>query len=476
MTIVAASTATRLTLIGAGPVGALLALVLARRGFDVDVWERRADMRRHDIPAGRSINLAVSTRGLHALHAVDLDDQVLASSVPMRGRMMHAADGALSFLPYGRDASEAIHSMSRADLNRRLMTAAEATGRVKIRFQQRLLHYDFDTQTAHFRSDDDGHLSEVAAPLVFGSDGSASALRTAMAQMADCAAQQHTLDSGYKELTIPPATGDGFGDNGQFRLDPNALHIWPRGRFMLIALPNRDGSFTCTLFLPFVAPNGGPSFESLHNAAEGEAFFARWFPDALPLVPAMGEALQAAPLGHMVTVRAWPWSRDGVLLVGDAAHAIVPFFGQGMNCGFEDCMVLDALLADAGANPDWPRLMATFAQQRKPDTEAIADMALENFAEMRDRVADPKFLLQRAVEAELQKRHPATYRSRYQLVTFSRVPYRVALAAGQRQAAVLEALCQQVDHPDQVDWSHADSLVHTQILPFLREHGALPTS
>jgi len=445
-----------LTVVGAGPVGSLLALFLARRGHRVEVYERRPDMRRVGISAGRSINLAVSTRGLYALHQVDLDDEVLRQAVPMRGRMVHGATGELHFLRYGRDDSEFINSMSRGELNKLLMTQAEGTGRVRIHFQQRLLGHH--AGRASFRDEESGEDREIAAPVVFGSDGSASALRAALG----LEVKQEVLDFGYKELTIPPAPGGGFS------LEPHALHIWPRGNFMLIALPNVDGSFTCTLFLPF---EGEVSFAAIEGTAAAERFFARTFPDALPLIPQLGQALGEAPLGKMVTVKCSPWSRGSALLIGDAAHAIVPFFGQGMNAGFEDCTALMEILDRTG--PDWPRAFAELGERRKPDADAIADLAVENFVEMRDKVADPEFVLWKAVEAELQRRFPGEYVSRYQLVTFTRVPYLVAQQAGRLQLDLLRDLTRTARRAEDVDYSRAHALIQRNLLPLLRLHGVL---
>ncbi len=461
----------RLTVIGAGPVGSLLALTLARRGLHVDVYERRPDLRTHAVAAGRSINLAVSTRGLHALRAVGLQDAVLGQAVPMTGRMTHALTGATALLPYGRDATECIYSMSRGELNKLLMTAAEATGRVRIRFEQRLTDYDFTTELATFHDEATGEFAKVHTPVLFGADGSASALRAAMARGGAFTATQDLLTSGYKELTILPVN-HGLGPNGRFAIEPHALHIWPRGQFMLIALPNQDGSFTCTLFLPFDPHGDVPGFAQLQTVTDIEAFFARWFPDAVPLLPDLAAQFLAAPLGQMVTVKCWPWQEKAALLLGDAAHAIVPFFGQGMNCGFEDCTVLAGLLDAAGQGDlDWPALFHQFATLRKPDTDAIADLAVENFVEMRDKVADPTFLLHRAVEVRLQQRLGTAYRSRYQLVTFTNLPYRLALAAGRVQAEVLETACRGLTDADAVDLDRAEALMRERLLPLLVDAG-----
>jgi kynurenine 3-monooxygenase len=432
-----------LVVVGAGPVGSLLALTLAQRGHAVDVYERRPDMRRVGISAGRSINLAVSTRGLHALHEVGLDDDVLREAVPMLGRMTHALDGKLALLPYGRSDREFINSMSRGELNKLLMTRAEETGRVRIHFEQRLVDYDFARRAARFDS-----LGEVAAEVIVGSDGSASALRSWLGG----SVSQDVLSSGYKELTMPPL-------DGGFAMHRNALHIWPRGNFMLIALPNRDGSFTCTLFLPF---EGSPSFGEMVREDEAARFFEKWFPDAMPLIPGLAGQFMQAPLGRMATIKAWPWSRDSALLIGDAAHAIVPFFGQGMNAGFEDVALLAGMLTG-----DWARDFARFAESRKPDTDAIADLAVENFVEMRDKVADPEFLRMREIEHDLQERMPGRYLTRYQLVTFTRVPYRIALLAGEIQSRILSELSKQPSP----DYERGVELAEERLVPLLRAYG-----
>lgn len=430
------------TVIGAGPVGSLLACMLAQRGIAVEVYERRGDMRRADVGAGRSINLAVSARGLGALTQVGLDGAVLDCTVPMAGRMIHAVDGQQRLLPYGRDASQQIHSMSRGGLNRLLMDRAEATGRVRMHFQQRLVSWDPDAHTVTLVDEVTGEQHTRPAAVVIGTDGSASAVRDTMVRRAGHQVAVDPLDFGYKELTMPPVTC-GHGPSQQFSMAPHALHIWPRGRHMLIALPNPDGSFTATLFLPHLADPRHPqtpAFERLSALPDIEALFERDFADAVAGLYDPAEQFMRAPLGHMATIRTRPWNLGPALLLGDAAHAIVPFFGQGMNAGFEDCTVLAGLLDDLGHFPtplEWAQLFATFQDGRKPDADAIADLALENFVEMRDHVADPEFLLQRAIEAEIQARLGERYWTRYQLVSFSRVPYRAAKRIGALQAEVL---------------------------------------
>ena len=416
-----------LVVIGAGPVGSLLALTLARKGLSVDVYERRPDMRRVDIAAGRSINLAVSTRGLHALHQVGLDADVLREAVPMRGRMTHAVDGKLALLPYGRSENEFINSMSRGGLNKLLMTRAEESGRVRIHFEHKLVKYE--AHTAFFENG-----AQVDAPVIVGADGSASALRKSIS----AEVSEEYLTAGYKELTMPPGSG----------MHREALHIWPRGSFMLIALPNLDGSFTCTLFLAF------EELARLTTPEAARAFGEEHFPDAVALIPDFAEQLVSAPLGRMVTIKAWPWSRGRALLIGDAAHAIVPFFGQGMNAGFEDVTLLASRLDDFDA----------FAADRKPDTDAIADLAIENFVEMRDKVADPGFLRMREIEHELQERMQGRYLTRYQMVTFTRIPYRIALEAGRVQAQILGELSREPD------WDRGVRLVEQRLLPLLQRY------
>ncbi len=422
-------------IIGAGLVGSLLSIFLARRGHSVTVHERRPDMRRESIAAGRSINLAISTRGLHALDLVGLEGEVLKRAIPMRGRMVHSVAGELTFQPYGRDESQYINSISRSDLNKILMTAAENTGHVDIEFNH---------------SVDD--FSAFDVPVVFGADGSGSAVRRALMANPQFTSTEEHLDHGYKELAIPPGPG------GVHRLERNALHIWPRGTYMLIALPNFDGSFTCTLFLPFRGP---VSFEALKTGADVAAFFREHFADAVPLIEDLEETFFANPTGHMVTIKCAPWN-DGArtLLLGDAAHAIVPFFGQGMNCGFEDCEVLDGLLE---RHSDRTEAFSAFFASRKPNCDAIADMAVENFIEMRDKVADRHFLLEKAVERILQEKFPGRYVPRYSLVTFSRIPYKLAYDAGVVQAGILAELCRDLARPEDVDLHKAEELINERL-------------
>ena len=448
-----------LTVVGAGLVGSLLSLYLARRGHTVEVLERRPDMRRETLDAGRSINLAISTRGLHALRQVGLEEEALKHAIPMRGRAIHPVQGALAYQPYGKDDSQHINSLSRGWLNRFLMTQAEATGRVRIRFRQRVTHADPAAGTLTVVDEATGETRQVRDTVVFGTDGSGSAVRQELQAQPGFQVTQETLGHGYKELTIPP------GEGGRFQMEKHALHIWPRGTFMLIALPNEDGSFTCTLFLPWEGP---VSFASLQTPEALEAFFQERFPDARALLPNLVEEFFSRPTGHMVTVKCAPWRVGGrTLLLGDAAHAVVPFYGQGMNCGFEDCVVLDSLLE---SRPDWEEAFAAFEGLRKTNADAIADMAVENFIEMRDSTADPRFLLEKGVEKVLLNAFPGEFVSRYTLVSFSRVPYRLAYEVGTLAGGIVTELAQGLKRPEDVDLDAAARLIRGRLTPFMKEH------
>ena len=443
-----------ITLVGAGLAGPLLAISLAQRGFPVQIFERRADMRLTRASAGRSINLAVSTRGIHALREAGLWDQMSRIIIPMKGRMMHSLAGELTFQPYGKNDTEVINSISRADLNVALMNAAEAHG-VGIRFNERCIGMDWNTGGARFRNEQTGRETTVDSEVVIGTDGSASALRLDMKKRGSLNFTQEQLDYGYKELTIAAGRG------GKHVLEPHALHIWPRGSYMLIALPNIDGTFACILFLP---SEGRESFAILDSSEKARHFFEQRFPDAVPLMPQLQENYAANPTGSMVTVKSAPWHVDGkVLLLGDAAHAIVPFFGQGMNCAFEDCTVFLELLDRLG--PDWPMLFQEFERDRKANTDAIADLALENFVEMRDRVADPRFLFRKKVELALEAKYPLHFVPKYAMVTFHRVPYSVALSRGKVQDRLLAELCDPVARMEDLDWKKADHLIHRDLIP-----------
>jgi len=422
-----------ITIIGAGLVGSLLSIYLAKRGHSVKIYERMPDMRKQKIAAGRSINLALSDRGIKALQEVGIMDEIKKIAIPMHGRFMHNADGTTAFQAYGADG-QFINSVSRGDLNKKLMDLAEQNG-VDIFFQQRCDHVDWKKQEVTFQNSADQHPdshreSTTNYQLLFGADGAFSAARlTHHLQHDRFQYQQHYIDYGYKELHIPP------GANGEFLMEQNALHIWPRGNYMLIALPNMDGSFTCTLFFPF---EGDPSFASLDTKEKVKTFFEKTFADAVPLMPTLLEDFFNNATSSLVTVKCYPWIRgDQFALIGDAAHAIVPFFGQGMNCGFEDCSVLDQLIENYG--DDWAAILQSYQQLRKPDADAIAELALNNFVEMRDKVADPKFLLQKKIEAAFSKKYPGKWTPAYAQVTFSpHIRYSDALRNSIRQEAIMQ--------------------------------------
>lgn len=392
--------------VGAGPAGALLATYLARRGHDVTLYESRPDLRRVDIDAGRSINLALATRGIVPLVDIGVIEQVDAITIPMRGRMIHPADGTAPTLqPYGSKPHEVIHSVSRSDLNAILLDAADATGRVTIRFGAELDSVELDTSTLRFA---DG--STASFGTLFGADGAGSRVRQALIDAGACSAATEWLDHDYKELTLPP------GPDGSHQLDPNALHIWPRGSLMLIALANPGGDFTVTLFAPET------TFAELTTRHEVHELFDTRFPGFAPMVPDLADQFATNPTGALGTLRATGWSLDDrIVLVGDAAHAIVPFHGQGMNAAMESARALDRHLR---AEPDdVGAAFRAYEAERKPNTDAIADMALDNYVEMRAGVVDPDYLAKRELALELERRHPDHLSPRYNMVMFSTMPY-----------------------------------------------------
>jgi kynurenine 3-monooxygenase len=418
-----------ITIIGAGLVGSLLSIYLAKRGHKVRIYERRGDMRLEKMSAGRSINLALSDRGLLALDKVGLSEEIKQIAIPMHGRQIHNMDGSAAFQPYGKQG-QYINSVSRGTLNMKLMDLAEQHG-VEINFNHKCNSRDWKKNQITFELPDSRILTQDSE-LIFGSDGAFSAARLQHQLQHDkFDYQQYYIDCGYKELTIPA------DKDGSFLLEKNALHIWPRKDYMLIALPNIDGSFTCTLFFPF---SGEQSFEKLDTEDKVTIFFQNTFPDIVNLIPDLIHQFFHNPVSSLVTVKCFPWIReDKFALIGDAAHAIVPFFGQGMNCGFEDCRILDELIEQNGDN--WHTILQQYQTLRKPDGDAIADLAINNFIEMREKTADPKFLLQKKIEARLHEKYPNKWIPAYAQVTFSPyIRYSEALRQGQKQENIMQEI------------------------------------
>lgn len=409
--------------VGAGLVGSLWAVLLAQRGYQVEVYELRQDPRSAGFTGGRSINLALSTRGWRALDKAGIGPGIRETAIPMYGRMMHSVEGELTFQPYGREG-QAIFSVSRGGLNIELIEAADSYENLHFHFGQKCLGIDLAANTIHFEQLESGRRSSVQSPLIFAADGAFSAVRRSLMKLPRFNFSQEYLEYGYKELHIPPGPGGGHA------IDKNALHIWPRGHFMMIALPNVDGSFTGTLFLPFEGQKD--AFEHLHSDEQITAFFRQHFPDSLPLIPELLQDFRANPTSALATIRCNPWRyQDKVLLIGDSAHAIVPFYGQGMNAGFEDCSILHDMMETY--QDDWAAIMAEFNRERIKDGNAIAALALRNFIEMRDLVADPLFLLRKEIAAHLQEKYPGDFLPLYSQVTFSHIPYSEALREGAAQ-------------------------------------------
>jgi kynurenine 3-monooxygenase len=445
----------RINIVGAGPTGALLAILLRRRGMQVVIYESRPDPRDSCGESGRTINLALSDRGMHALMGAGVLEDIRPAMLPMRGRLIHASDGTTSLQPYGRDPNEVIHAVSRHRLNQALLDSAVRRHGVEVIFEHRLEGADFDTGVAQLR--DLRRDRELRLPMepVLLCDGAGSLMRRRMNELGYIDAVESDLEHGYKELSIPADA------TGRHRMAPDALHIWPRGNYMLIALPNTDGSFTATLFLP---KQGALSFASLTDAAAIERFLSSNFPDARPLMPNCVAEFAAHPTGFLGTVHASPWHYRGMAaLLGDAAHAIVPFHGQGMSCCFEDCVEFADCL---DRHASWEALFADFGRRRKPNTDAIAAMASENYLEMRERVVDPRFQLQQVLALELERRHPRRFIPRYSMVMFHHeIPYAVAQQRGIIQAQLLADLTDGAATLAEVDFHRAAREIDSRLPP-----------
>ncbi|PYS58779.1 MAG: kynurenine 3-monooxygenase [Acidobacteria bacterium] len=419
---------TRFVLIGSGLAGGLLAAYLGRRGYDVNLYERRADPREGNIVGGRSINLALSTRGIHALERVGIADEVLRHAIPMRGRMIHDKSGDLHFAPYDVDPNKYINSIGRAALNTTVIEAAQRYPNVRVHFNHQCTDVDPDEATTHLLNTETNTTGAVRTDVIIGVDGAFSAVRQSMQKkLAEFEYDENYLPHGYKELTIPPTA------DGGWQMEKEALHIWPRKSFMMIALPNPDGSFTCTLFWEFEGPR---SFATTKTHDEVRDFFREEFPDAVPLMPTLLEDFRQNPSGSLVTIRCAPWFyKDKVALVGDAAHAVVPFYGQGMNAAFEDCVVLDECLAKFPDNRE--RAFAEYFSRRKENADALADLAVENFIEMRDKTASRAFRAKKKLDHLLEALLPGVYLPLYAMVTFTRMPYAEAARRARLQDRIV---------------------------------------
>jgi len=424
-------------IIGGGLVGALLAVVLAKKGYKTDVLERRDDIRKTLLEGGRSINLALSYRGLKALEMIGLADEVKKMCIPMFGRAVHDTGGDVRTMPYGING-EAINSISRDELNRMLLAEADKSENIRIFFNQRCENIDLARKEITLKDELSGAVSKRNYDVFFGADGAFSAARTSLMKTDrfNFTYNQSYLNHAYKELHIPPA------ENGGWLLEKNALHIWPRKSFMMIALPNMDGSFTCTLFL---ALKGEVSFEQLRTDADVLQFFGTYFPDVIPLMPDLLFHFNKNPTSSLATIKCHPWAfEDKMTLLGDAAHAIVPFYGQGMNCGFEDCCEMSSLIDQYAG--DWTTIFEKFTANRKPNSDAIADMAIRNFVEMRDLVADPEFILKNAIDKTIGKLFPEKWTPMYTMVSFTETPYAEAKSQGEAHDKILDTIVRSEGH------------------------------
>lgn len=439
-----------ISILGAGLIGSLLSIYLKKRGLDVHVYEKRADNRKGAYKEeGRSINMALSDRGWNALDKLGLREKVLSLTIPMYGRQIHNEHGETTFIPYGKEG-QAIYSISRGRFNQLLMNEAEEAG-VKLHFDKKIDNVDLRINELQIENRD-GSKERIPSEVILGADGAYSSLRTAMLKQVRFNYKQEYISHGYKELSIPPTK------DGQFAMDPNALHIWPRGSFMLIALPNPDKSFTCTLFLPFEGER--VCFENIRDEEDVKGVFQTFFDDAFEMMPNLTSEYFNNPTASLINIECYPWMLNKAMLIGDASHAMVPFYGQGMNSGFEDCVILDNLIEKLGANA-WELVFAKFQKIRKPDTDAICKLAMENFKEMKADVADPKFLIRKKIETRLHELYPNDWIPLYTMVTFSSIPYSEAYAIGKLQQSIMDRVMadplitqnwDKLDYGDIIDW------------------------
>lgn len=419
-------------IVGAGLVGSLWAIYMSKAGYKVNLYEWRDDIRKTDISVGKSINLALSYRGWKALDAVGIGDEIRKIALPMHGRIMHDKNGGISFQPYGKE-DQAIYSVSRGELNAKMMDFAESFENTTIYFNHKCVDADLEKGIVYFKNTRSGQETQKKAEVIFGADGAFSAIRTkAMQKTYRFQYSQHFIEDGYKEILLPA------NKDGSYKLDKKALHIWPRGRFMLIALPNLNGSFTCTLFMPHEKEEF--SFDNLKNKEQVNSFFKNEFSDFYDLMPDIAEKWHDHPLSPLAIIKCYPWKVGKAVLMGDAAHATVPFYGQGMNSGFEDCSIMNDLMNEHKGK--WDEIFSSFQDQRKPNGDAIQDLSLHNYHVMRDYVGDPKFLLQKKIEAKFSENHPDKWLPLYSQVSFSDIPYVQALEVGKKQDRIMKEIMQ----------------------------------
>lgn len=439
------------TIVGAGLVGSLWAVYLSKAGYKVSIVERRSDLREADISAGKSINLALSERGWKAFRTVGIDKEIEAIAIPMHGRTMHDLKGNLTFQPYGQEG-QAIYSVSRAGINCKMMDIAEKYGNADIRFNEKCINTDLTNGIVYLENTLTGEKSEVQSDVVFATDGAFSAVRTnAMQRLDRFNYNQQYIEDGYREILLPA------NEDGSYPLEKNTLHIWPRGRFMLIALPNEDGSFTCTLFMPH--ENHEFSFDKLKTKEQVDQFFRSVFPDFHDLMPNIADVWESHPLSSLAIIRCYPWTHGKVALMGDAAHATVPFYGQGMNSGFEDCTVMWNIMQKH--NENWPNVFEEYQRVRKPDGDGVQDLSLHNYHVMRDYVADPAFLLQKKFERRIEQLYPEKYIPLYSQVSFTHIPYSTAWENGQKQDEHIKQIMAKNNIEQLFNEDKIDELIHS---------------
>ena len=438
------------TIIGAGLVGSLWAVYLAKAGYKVKIFEKRPDIRLTEISAGKSINLALSTRGWKAFETVDVADEIRKIAIPMHGRTMHDLEGNLTYQPYGKKG-QAIYSVSRGGINAKMMDIAQQKGKAEIEFNEECIDIDLENGIVYLQNTITNEKSEYQSDVIFGADGANSNVRTyGFEKIPDYQIEKRPIADGYREILLPA------NEDGSYKLDLNSLHIWPRGRFMLIALPNEDGSFTCTLFMPHA--NDENSFENLNSKEQVKAFFQNTFPDFYALMPEIADSWGDHPLSKLGIIRCYPWTKGKAALMGDSAHATVPFYGQGMNSGFEDCSALWELMEKHG--DDWPAIFSEYQLSRKPNGDAVQDLSLDNYYVMRDFVGDPQFLLQKKFERRISELYPEKYMPLYSQVSFSNIPYAVAYKKGKEQDKYIKGLMQENDINQLFEIDKIDELIH----------------